>query len=383
MAVLVVALFGCLPAELRGQDIGYEDEFLPLWRVRGEYLYWWSNGNSLPPLVTTSPANTPRTDAGVLGTSGVDVLVGGETIDTGARSGGRVTISHWLEDADETVIEFSGFYVADDYQSGDYVRESQGLPILSRPFLNAQSGDEDAELVAFPNVIAGRVTIDSYSEVYSGGIALRQNIGYGPRGRIDFLGGYRYLKLRETLSIRENLVSIDQGGVIPLGTTTDLIDRFQTGNDFHGADFGLSAEFFGPSFSVEMLAKVAIGGTFQKAVISGDTTVVVPGNPPIVTPGGLLALPTNIDSYTQGSFGVVPEFGLNLTYSLSPDFSLLCGYTLIVFSDVLRSGGAIDRVVNPSQIGGDPLVGAPRPTFNFDSSNFVLQGVSAGLEYRW
>jgi hypothetical protein len=88
--------------------------------VRGEYLLWWSNGNPLPSLVTTSPPGTPITQAGVLGTSGVETLFGDRTIDTGERSGGRVTISRWLEDDDETVFEFVGFYLADDYQSGSF-----------------------------------------------------------------------------------------------------------------------------------------------------------------------------------------------------------------------------------------------------------------------
>ncbi len=379
-----VAWCGCFPLQVCAQyEASNEDEILPLWRIRSEYLYWWSNGNPLPALVTTSPANTPRTDAGVLGTPGVSVLFGEQSIDKGPRSGGRVTISRWLEDEEETIIEFVGFYIADDYQSGDFLRASQGLPLLSRPFFNAQSNEQDAELVAFPGVISGRVTVDTYSEAYSGAIALRQNIGVGPRGRIDVLGGYRYFKLRETLSIRENLVSIDQGGVIPLGTTTELIDRFNTGNDFHGAELGVAAEFFWPAVTLELLAKVGIGGVFQQATIAGSTTVGVPNHPPIATAGGLLALPTNIGAYDVAKFGVLPEFAANLTVALTPDISLLFGYTIVVLTDALRTGHVIDNVVNVSQIGGDPLMGPARPAFRYNDSSFVVQGLNAGLEFRW
>src|SRR5690606_15408467 len=35
--------------------------------VRAEYLAWSTKGMNLPPLVTTSPDDTPRVDAGVLG----------------------------------------------------------------------------------------------------------------------------------------------------------------------------------------------------------------------------------------------------------------------------------------------------------------------------
>jgi Putative beta barrel porin-7 (BBP7) len=364
-------------------DFAGEMDYAPLWRVRGEYLYWWSNGNPTPPLVTTSPAGTPRAQAGVLGTPGVEVLWGDRAMDTEARSGGRVTISRWLEDDDETVVEFVGFFVGNDYQSGDFVRESAGAPILSRPFLNVTSNLEDAELVAFPGVLAGRVAVRSYSEAYSAAALLRQNYSYVPSGRIDVIGGYRYFHWREELTIQENLVSIDPGGVIPLNTTTDLNDRFATGNDFHGAEFGLAAEYFWPTVSVELLAKVAIGGTFRSAAVGGATTVTIPGNPPQTTAGGLLALPTNLGSYSESAFGVLPELGLNMTFALTPDVSLLTGYSLIVFNDVLRTGRQIDRAVNTSQIGGDPLIGPARPAFAFDHSNLVLQGFNVGLEYRW
>src|SRR5262245_25821908 len=36
--------------------------------VNVEYLLWWAKGSPLPPLVSTSPAGTPVTSAGVLGT---------------------------------------------------------------------------------------------------------------------------------------------------------------------------------------------------------------------------------------------------------------------------------------------------------------------------
>ncbi len=356
---------------------------VPAWRVRGEYLLWWSNGNPLPPLVTTSPIGTPREDAGVIGTPGAEVIFGGESIATGARSGGRLTLSRWLDDDDITAIEFVGIFVGDDYQSGDFVRQSSGSPIYSRPFFNVDSGEEDAELVAFPNILAGRVAVASYSEAYSGATLLRHNIGRGETGRLDFLGGYRYFRYRETLQIRENLESIDQGGVIPLGTTTDLIDRFNTANEFHGAEFGLAAEFFFPSVFVELSAKVALGSAYRQAAISGSTIVTVPGDPSTTTAGGLLALPTNIGTYGDTTFGVLPEIGLNTSIALTQDVTFLFGYSLIVLNDVLRTGNQIDRVINTSQIGDDPLVGAPRPAFSFNDSTFVLQGLNFGLEYLW
>lgn len=382
---LLVFAASLVPAAAQSQDAWLTDaDSAYVWRVRGEYLAWWSNGNLLPPLVTTSPSGTPRADAGVLGTNGAETLFGGGNIDTGVRSGGRLTMSRWLEDADDTVFEFVGFYVADDYQSGSFSADSSGSPILARPFLNAVSGLEDSQLVAFPNVLAGQVSVQSYSEAYSAAGLLRRNIGTGPLGRIDVLGGYRYLRYRENLAIRENLVSTDPGGLIPLGTTTDLVDRFAVGNDFHGGEFGFAGEWFvAPAVSVELLAKVALGGVFRHSAISGSTITTIPGLDPTTTAGGLLALPTNIGARSQSGFGVLPELNLNTVVQLAPRISLVAGYTLIVLNDVLRAGSQIDPTVNPTQIGDQPLQGPARPAAGFHHSTLVLQGLNCGLEYRW
>lgn len=364
-------------------DSATSDYYAPAWRIRTDYLLFWTNGNPLPPLVSTSPIGTPRNQAGVLGTPGAEILFGNETIDTTARSGGRIAISRWFDEADDTALELVGFYVGDDFPARDFVRESGGAPIYSRPFFNVDTNQEDAELVSFPNVIAGRVAVATYSDIYSSAASLRQNIGRGPLGRMDLLAGYRYFKLREDLSVREDLTNIDPGGVIPQGTTTDLIDRFSTRNDFHGAEFGLLTEFVFPMVTVELAGKVALGSVFRKSVIDGETTVTVPGNPSTTTPGGLLALPTNMGSRAESGFGVLPEFNLNTTVALTPNLSFVCGYTLVILNDVLRTGDQIDRVINTSQIGGDPLVGAPRPAFDFRTSHLVLQGLSLGIDYFW
>jgi hypothetical protein len=362
---------------------GSSDDAFPLWRVRGEYLGWWTNGNPLPPLVTTSPLGTSVTEAGVLGTSGAEVVFGGRNIDTGVRSGGRVTISLWLED-DELAFDFVGFYVGDDYQSGNFVAQSAGSPILARPFLNASSNLEDSELVAFPGRLAGRVTVASYSEAYSAAGLLRHRYAdFAGAGRLDWLAGYRYFRFREDLAIRENLIATDPGGLVQKDTTFDVRDRFTVGNDFHGGELGVACEWLWSTISVELIAKVALGGLFRQAIVSGNTVVTIPGLPSDTTAGGLLALPTNIGARSNAGIGFLPELDLNTTVLLTPRLSLVGGYTLVVLNDVLRSGRQIDRVVNISQLGGEPLQGQARPAFSFDHSALVVQGLSIGLDYRW
>ena len=60
-AVACALIAGFTVGSVNAQDLGWfsNGDVLSNWRVRGEYLCWWSNGNPLPPLVTTSPPAPP------------------------------------------------------------------------------------------------------------------------------------------------------------------------------------------------------------------------------------------------------------------------------------------------------------------------------------
>jgi hypothetical protein len=353
------------------------------WRARAEYLCWWTKGNAIPPLVTTSPDGTLRTMAGVLHTPGFEILFGGENIDDEVRPGGRLTLSRWLDDSSQLAVEGVFLYLGEDGKSGDFAASSLGSRILARPFFNVTSNAEDAELVVFPDVLNGRVDVASSSEIYSAELLGRWNSRRGSRGSIDLLGGYRYFHLDESLSIREQLTSVEIGGLVPLGTQFDLSDRFSTNNDFHGGQLGVAAEFWRDCVSLELSAKLALGNLRRHWQVSGDTVTQIPGLVPTTEPGGLLALPTNIGTHTDNQFAVLSEFGVNGTVLLTSRLSVVCGYSLLLLNQVARTGDQIDRNVNTSQIGGGPLVGPAQPAGRLGGSDFWAQGVNIGLDYRW
>src|SRR5436190_10489023 len=85
LAAALAAIPVSAPAQPQDENLFANDtsDLPSLWRVRGEYLLWWTNGNPLPPLVTSSPPGTPQNQAGVLGTPGVQTLFGGNSIDNG------------------------------------------------------------------------------------------------------------------------------------------------------------------------------------------------------------------------------------------------------------------------------------------------------------
>jgi hypothetical protein len=254
-------------------------------------------------------------------------------------------------------------------------------------FEGVQLGQQDAELGAFPDLVAGQINITTSSELHSAAVSLRKRWREGCRGRIDLIGGYRYFRFRENLLIQENLVSTNPGGLIQQGTTLDVFDRFATENDFHGGELGLAAQFHRGCWSLDLLAKVALGNMRQAAMIDGAATVTTPGDPPETSPGGLLALPTNMGRHRRDAFAVLPEIGLGLRYQASDCLALTAGYTLIYLNHILRTGDQIDPAVNPTQLTnfdqtGGPLLGEPRPAVLMNDTDFWAQGINLGIEWR-
>ena len=225
-----------------------------LW-LRGEYLLWWAKGMETPPLVTTSPAGTPASQAGVL--PDAQVLYGDEDLLTDGSSGFRIRFGgffgprrHWGYEAE--YLSLSG-----NTETFTASSDGNGNPILARPFFNINPLDNnndpdpppanDAQLVAYPGLLAGTITVTSTSDFQSAAGRLKFNLccncgsvcgngctscGYPRSSRLDLLLGYRHYGLDESLTIREDLTSIDATNP----GTFDIRDTFETRNDFHGGE---------------------------------------------------------------------------------------------------------------------------------------------------
>ena len=374
---------------------------------RAEYLRWWFDGYHVPPLVTSSPAGTPQAEAGVLGQPDTTILFGNGEIMSDGRNGLRFLAGMWVNDYQDIGIE--GDILLFNSESLGFSRTGvNGVPILARPFFNMVpvngAGDvlppaEDAELVSFPGVVDGTVSVHANSDFGGAGLRMRaamccQELGSAcnscnpcgpvasPWGvsRIDVIAGYRYLKLDDRLLIRENLnslLSTDPGSF-------DITDRFDTSNKFHGGDVGFIWEWESQKWSIEFLTKVAIGNTDQRANIRGSTTVSNNGAS-FTNEGGLLALRSNSGSYQRDVFSVVPEIGLTLGYRITPRLRATAGYTLLYWSRVVRPGELIDLDVNPNLLPPvvEPVVGPERPRFEWEDTALVAHGLNLGLDYRF
>ncbi len=213
---------------------------------------------------------------------------------------------------------------------------------------------------------------------------------FGPLGttcyRVDLIAGYRSYQLNDTLRVVEDLRTIgpDPHGVIAIGTTVDLFDDFRTRNEFHGGELGLIAQVYQGRWSLELLAKAALGNNSQVVTIDGQTTFQAPGDEPATYDGGLLALDTNRGRYTHNEFVVIPQFEAEIGYQLTCRTRAYFGYSLIYWASVARAAEQVDYTVNSQYFPPvDEPEGPARPRFVWHDSNFWAQGMNFGLEYRF
>ena len=59
----------------------------------------------------------------------------------------------------------------------------------------------------------------------------------------------------------------------------------------------------------------------------------------------MFAQPTNIGHYSRNVFAVVPEVGLSVGFEVTAWLRLSLGYNFLYWSDVVRPGEQIDRVI--------------------------------------
>lgn len=360
-----------------------------------EFLGWFQKGMYLPPLVTTSiDPDVPRQEAGVIGEPSTRILLGNQKYLDEGVDGGRLRFGLWLDRCHTWGVGAEYFELSTETEF--FSASSDGNPILARPFFNTQTGLVDSELVAFPDVLTGTVTVAARTELVGGGVSFRK-LRQAEEGcskwflcgcpehfcsRTELSFGYRYLQLKDGVVITEDLVSTDTANP----GSFQIYDAFTTTNQFNGFDVGYLNRRTRGRWSCDVGVRLAIGNTRQTVRINGQTTVNDPNTVPNVNsyPGGLLTQTSNIGSYTQDQFAIVPELDLKIGYQLTKRLRVTLGYTGIYWSNVVRPGEQIDLDVNPTLIPPSQNVsGVQRPRFAFDTIDYWAEGINFGGEFRW
>ena len=340
---------------------------------------------NVPPLVTTSPDGTLLDEAGVLGQPGTSILFGNTALNSDARSGGRFTLGLWLDPRRCRGVEATYMMLGEETER--FEASSDGVPILARPFFNTATGEEDALLIAFDGVDdlanayvrRGSILVGATTRFQGAGVLSRRGLSQ-ERTRFDFLFGYQFYRLDDELLI-EQAFTVEEDPIVPVGTSVELFDLFDTRNDFHGAQLGVVFRRRGCRWSIETLMKLGLGGTHSQVVIDGSTIATL-GDVTDTTLGGLLARPSNIGVYERDQFAVIPELGVTLGYDVTPGLRATFGYTFIYWSKVARPGDQIDLdVVLPPLGEGDEE--GEQPEFSWVTTDFWAQGLHFGLEYAF
>lgn len=364
----------------------------------GEYLLGWiTHGPLGVPLITTGPAVEK---GGALTSPGTIVLFGNRDLDFRMLNGLRLEAGKFLDEDNRYSLDVSGFYYLPRHVRYNVRSDANGLPVLGRPVFNVSENDEDVFQLAFPLTdpdapfsLIGSSSVDAQVQIFGAEVNGRWHSYCRKRLHTEVLVGFRTIHLNESLLIRDGSATLfDDSGLnfkaTPLIAGDILIDQdyFETNNRFYGFQVGGKLRWELDKAYFDLFGKVGLGITDQQVRIEGMSTLLSTlGNQS--TPGGILALPSNMGDHNRQVFGAVPEVGVNMGVDVSDHLRLKVGYSCLCWSGVVRPGSQIDRAVNPVQIPTDQnfggAIGAPRPEFQFRETVFFLQSFNFGVEFHF
>ncbi len=190
------------------------------------------------------------------------------------------------------------------------------------------------------------------------------------------------------LSINEDLTVLP-GTTTPLvpGTTILVSDNFRTKNEFDGAELGLQGRKNRRGLWLDGLARVALGRNRRTAYIDGQTVATVPGGGTTTSAGGLLTSSvTNIGTYHDTEFAVIPEFRVGLGANINRNISVWVGYNVIVWANVSRASETLPPglQVDPRNLPPVQLGGGDDPAFpGLGGSQLLAHGIDVGVMWQW
>ncbi len=345
--------------------------------VSVEALFMWQKASPTPVPVITDDH---------FGLSTTDILLGGGNMDTNPSPGFRITGAYAIDA--RWGIEGTGFYVPSRSSSrGVNSSGKVGSIDLLLPYFDVNQNAESFTEISFSPHYAG--TAQESLSTRLGGGELNMTWAKPPQGmwRINLLGGFRYLQLRENYTITTTSPYIPPEPADIWVTT----DQFNANNRYYGAQIGLRAGYDSGPWVAGFTGKVALGTMQQSVSVNGnlETNDFNDYGATQFFPGAYFTAPSNMGNHSRNVFAVVPEVALSLGYRLTPAATMYVGYTFLYASNVARPGDQVNRNVNPTQTlayGGEPPaqpVGPAQPTFSFNSSDYWAQSLSIGFAWRF
>jgi len=194
--------------------------------------------------------------------------------------------------------------------------------------------------------------------------------------------GFRYYNLSDFVGVTEDL-RITQPDTDSNGTTIVAHDNFRARNDFYGSELGLRTQIYRGRWSMEVLAKVAMGNNHQTITIDGQTIITPVGGATQHYDAGILAGTTNGGVYQRDAFTVIPQLGLELGYQVNCHLRAYIGYDILYWGAVVRAADQIDLNLDPRNFPPITQQGLPFPQFPGKTDSFWAQGIHLGTEFRF
>jgi hypothetical protein len=348
--------------------------------ISSDYMLGYFQSARLPALVTTSPAGTPRAQAGILGLPTTSTLFQGG-VNGDVRSGFRISSGYWFNDERTWGLEVS--FMMFESQATIFSESSTGTPILARPFTNAATTLPDSVVVAFPGSPGAIEARDNSGNFYEMHLDLSERICGCRWFRLDGILGYRFFRYDEGLRIQQT--TSPTGAAFAPGTRISATDSFVAENEFNGFDLGFRTEIRGRNWTLDFLTKLATGGIFRQVKIDGNTTTSVPGVAPVTQTGGVFALSSNIGNHRDEDWTVFPEFGVNFSWHISSQLEMRLGYSFLFMADIVRAHDQLNFNINPALFPPATTTSANpnEPSFQFHRGDMWIQTINVGLQYNF
>ncbi|HUK62851.1 MAG TPA: BBP7 family outer membrane beta-barrel protein, partial [Dongiaceae bacterium] len=223
--------------------------------VSAEALVLWFKSASAPaPLVST----------GLVGEPGTKVLLGGEDLDTNPNPGMRLSASY--APAGPWGVDTSVFYIPTRSTSRSVGSSGQpGSTDIFFPFIDPFIPGESVSNLSSAGLYSGHAVERFSTSLLGAELNGTFRVAAGAAWRLDALGGFRYLRLRETYVFETDSPFIPPQPADVYHTR----DQFDATNNFFGGQLGLRARGDWGAWFVNGVAKVALGAMAQTVGIEG------------------------------------------------------------------------------------------------------------------
>jgi hypothetical protein len=344
--------------------------------VNLEYLVWFNSDMNSPTLIAGVPGVVAAGPGGAFAPA-AQLFPRNRDIKFDAFNGIRGTAGM---DFEHFGVDASVFALETNSEGATFT--STGAPVsVARQYINVATGVPTNLYSSLLGQYTGgtEAVVDSYT--WGADINARFPGFTFWADRVDYLAGFRYLNLSESITMTD--VSN-----FPTGQTLTVQDIIRTSNEFYGGQVGLHARAGAcdRGLGTDFLYKFAFGSMKQTANLSGTNTYFVPGVAPDPVAGGLYARGPAAGTFTRNKAAVVTEATFNVTYNFCKEAQVFFGYTIVYATSVIRPGEAINPVINDSTarfIANQTPNTIPAPTFRFVANDYWVQGLNFGARFQY